>query len=358
MKKRILILACVLSALATFPAAGGIVRGEGGVWYDNGDGTWPTGWFEDEDGSWYYFDSDGYAREGWYTLDGISYYFRYGSGTMTADRTITIDGRVWRFDENGAGTRLSANYNGWMKDDIGWYYRLSGGSFVTNAWRQINGSWYYFDADGYMQTGALVQGGVFYYLKGNGEMARNETLTVDGVSYQFDENGAGTANWPYKSVTVIPPEEEKTDMEKTVDAMCDQILAGLVNEGMSKRQKATAIYGWVRGSFRYTGSSATRDWVTEAYQGLRSKHGDCYTYFAVSQALLTRAGIRCIEVVRVDNDHFWNLVELEDGWWHFDTTPRRAGGYFCLWTDAQMADYSRRNGGCFEFDRSLYPATP
>lgn len=142
--------------------------------------------------------------------------------------------------------------------------------------------------------------------------------------------------------------------------MADAVLAGIVNDSMTQRQKAEAVYAWIRGSFRYSGHSATRDWVQEAYQGIRRRHGDCYTYFAVSQELLTRCGIPCIEVIRyTDNDHYWNLVQLEDGsWYHFDTTPRRAGGYFCLWTDAQMLDYSARHGNSFAFDRSLYPPTP
>lgn len=120
-----------------------------------------------------------------------------------------------------------------------------------------------------------------------------------------------------------------------------------------------AIYNWVRGNIRYSGASATRDWVQEAYQGLRLRRGDCFTYYSVSQLLLSRAGIAGIEVVRsTDNHHYWNLVNIDGSWYHFDATPRRAGGYFFLWTDDQMEQYSRQHGGCFTFDRRLYPATP
>lgn len=247
----------------------------------------------------------------------------------------------------------------WERDDHGWWYAQPGGSYISNDWLKWNGRWYHFDEKGYMQTGLIFDNGAYYYLEEDGAMVAGEPREIGGITYHFDASGAGTPEWPYKAITPIPAESEKSDLHKTLDQMCDQILAGIIRDGMSSREKATAIYAWVRGSFRYSGHSATRDWVTEAYQGLRRRHGDCYTYFAVSQALLSRSGIPCIEVIRyTDNDHYWNLMQLEDGWWHFDATPRSAGGYFCLWSDAQMAAYSARHGGCFAFDQALYPRTP
>ena len=128
---------------------------------------------------------------------------------------------------------------------------------------------------------------------------------------------------------------------------------------MSERQKAEAIYAWVRGNFRYAGHSASRDWPSEAYRSLRSHHGDCFSFYSAANALLSRAGIPSIEVIRsTDADHYWNLVRVDGNWYHFDTTPRSVGGYYCLWTDAQMNAFSNRHKGCFHFDASLYPRTP
>ena len=192
-----------------------------------------------------------------------------------------------------------------------------------------------------------------------GALAADDMEPVTEESAAFDETGAATRETSYRSPVVIPPEEEKSETHKIVDAMCDDILAGIINDAMTERQKLNAIYWWVRGHFSYGGHSATRDWVQEAYQGLRRHHGDCYTYFAVTQALLTRAGFPSIEVIRyTDNDHYWNLTQCDGQWYHFDTTPRSWGGSFCLLTDAQMLAYSRAHGGCFAFDQSLYPPTP
>lgn len=323
------------------------------------DGSRRTGWYQDEEENWYYFNEEGYVWVGWYLVDGKWYYSRMDSGKMVADRTVVLDGGIYWFDKNGVSTRLPADYTGWMKDDVHWMFRLPDGTFLTNDWREMDGYWYYFDETGHAKTGLLDLDGVLYYFRENGTMVQNERVQIGEAAYDFDENGAGTYFWPYKPITVIPPEEEKTELHRALDQMCDQILAGITTPTMTKRQKAEAIYAWVRRNFRYAGSSTSRDWVTEAYQGMRRKHGDCYTYFSVSQALLTRCGITCMEVIRsTDNHHYWNLVNCGDGWYHFDATPRSLGGYFCLWTDAQMAAYSSAAGNCFVFDRSLYPATP
>ena len=267
---------------------------------------------------------------------------------------------------------MSSGEAGWVQVLNSWRYRDGHGSFLTSRWEYLDGIWYRFNEYGYMQTGFYDENGITYYLKPDGAMACNETLILNDGQWYFNADGAGSllgsaegenvqvpAAWPYKQITPVPPENEKSEEYHALDQVCDGILAAITTPEMSKRQKAERIYAYVRGNFTYAGHSRTRDWVHEAYQGLRANHGDCYTYYAAAQALLIRAGIRCIEVIRnTDNDHFWELVELEDGWWHFDTTPRRVGGYYCLWSDAQMDAFSAQHGGCFAFDHSLYPPTP
>jgi len=383
MKRHILLIMAMVCAWPAMEArAGQLLNDSAGIRYVEDDGSLKTGWHQEgRDGPWYYFGGDGRAVTGWLTENGKMYYFRPENGRMVAGRITSLNSpTVYRFEENGACTAMWEYYDGWMRDDTGWYYRNPGQGYAT-GWKKIDGEWYYFDEAGYMKTGLVDIGGTLYYLEDSGAMVHDDSRTVNGVAYYFDSlGGANTGaeeaalaaalsrgntdiadgEWPYKPVTRILPEEEKPELQKELDAMADTILAGIVNDSMTKRQKAEAVYAWIRGNFRYTGHSATRDWVEEAYQGIRRRHGDCYTYFAVSQELLTRCGIPCIEVIRnTDNDHYWNLVQLEDGnWYHFDTTPRRAGGYFCLWTDAQMLSYSAQHGNSFAFDRSLYPPTP
>ncbi len=359
MKVRFSFLLFVFSCLFGISSFAGTIYSDGtGTRCRDDNGSDIHGWYHDgEGGPWYYFDEDGYAHHGWLNLSGKEYYLRPEDGTMRADQTISINGGVWQFSQNGEAVLLSNTYTGWMQDDTGRYYRLSNGSYITNKWEQIDGEWYLFDEAGYIKTGLVVVDGNTYYLdEVSGAMVHDAQRTVGGVTYTFDSSGA--AAWPYKPITQVAPEQQ--EMWQTVSAMADTILAGIVNDSMTDRQKAEAIYAWVRGNFTYSGHAATRDWVQEAYNGFRRRHGDCFIYYSVSAALLMRCGIPCIEMLRyTDNGHYWNLVQLSDGnWYHFDATPRRAGGYFCLWTDAQMQNYSAKHGNCFAFDRSLYPRTP
>ena len=209
-----------------------------------------------------------------------------------------------------------------------------------------------------MLTGWFEENGVRYWMDASGKMLHDTTRMIDGVNYSFD--GSGAASQTVKAPVVIPPEDEKTEMHKTVDAMADQILAGILTPGMNDHQKAAAIYRWVRGHMTYSGGTGSiGDWPTAAYEGFRRRRGHCYTYYATSLALLSRAGIPSVEVIRAtDNDHWWNLVYVDGEWLHFDTTPRRLGGDFCLLTTAQLLAYSNTHGNSHGFDPSQYPATP
>lgn len=400
MKKQAILLAFACGVFLSFPvSAGQFQTDENGIWYKNDDGSYPTnGWFQHEaDGSWYYFDGLGYARTGWMEDNGTWYYMGKQDGRMFQSCTANLDSGFYRFHSDGSFERVSDDYIGWLWDGSFWYYRKPSGNYVTGGWREIDGETYYFE-EGHVVTGPAVIDGKqyffddnghpaqgltvyhknYYYVNEDGSVKTGETVEADGYTYTFDETGAGTAvktggaptagtsntvntyaNWPYKAITRIPSESEKSELHKTCDQMADQILAGIVNGGMNNRQKAEAIYAWVRGNLRYSGAETSRDWVKEAYNGLRRRSGNCYTYFSVSTLLLSRVGIDSIEVVRyTDNHHYWNLVNIDGSWYHFDATPRKSGGTYCLWTDAQMLSYSRKYDNCFAFDQSLYPRTP
>ena len=395
MKKRACLLVAAFSIFLGMEAYGGqFIKDETGLWYQNADGTWPVGWFQSDTGSWYCFDENGYARTGWYEENGIRYYLGITDGRLFTDCTSYLEDGWYSFDGEGKSTYTGTDHIGWLWDGVHWLYRKPSGAYVTDGWRTIDDASYYF-SEGHLATGPFSIGGEnyffdsqgqkasgltvwkndFYYINDDQTVLKNSEKEIDGILYRFDETGRGSMvsqrpsapsmnfipgeDWPYKAVTEIPPENEKTELHRTCDQMADQILSEIINDAMDQRQKAEAIYNWVRGNIRYSGASATRDWVQEAYQGLRLRRGDCFTYYSVSQLLLSRAGIAGIEVVRsTDNHHYWNLVNIDGSWYHFDATPRRAGGYFFLWTDDQMEQYSRQHGGCFTFDRRLYPATP
>ena len=80
-------------------------------------------------------------------------------------------------------------------------------------------------------------------------------------------------------------------------------------------------------------------------------------YACTSKVLLTRAGIANIDIVKIPTrtSHYWNLVNVGDGWYHFDTTPRKDHPVIFMWTEAQMMEYSGRHYNSHNYDHSLYP---
>ena len=60
--------------------------------------------------------------------------------------------------------------------------------FPGTGWRQINGNRYYYQ-DYVKQTGWLQLEDGWYFLKEDGSMVFGEAYEIEGVVYQFDENG-------------------------------------------------------------------------------------------------------------------------------------------------------------------------
>ena len=149
-----------------------------------------------------------------------------------------------------------------------------------------------------------------------------------------------------------------------LDELIQPVLDKLIKDDMTDRQKAKAIYNWVHDSINYSGTSDKSSWYACAIEGLTTKNGDCYTYFALSKALLTAVGIENVDVIRKDSSwhplakHYWNMVKIDGNWYHFDATPRSDGETFFLVTTKQLLKYSNSHLYSHDFDPEDYPQTP
>lgn len=146
-----------------------------------------------------------------------------------------------------------------------------------------------------------------------------------------------------------------------LERLASDTLAGIVTEGMTPLEQARAVFDYVHDNILYTGHSDKSDWESGAYEGLTSGKGDCFTYYAVSRAMLTVLGIDNLPVERVGGEtrHYWNLVDCGEGWYHFDACPRSsrlpAFDSF-MFTDQQAADFTAEAGRCYyDFDGTLLP---
>jgi len=100
-----------------------------------------TGWQNISD-KWYYFDESGIMQTGWLNI-GNKYYYLKSSGAMASKEWVP--GYWWI---NSSGT---------------WTYKYRG------SWRRSGERWWFGDTSGWY--------------------ANNETLIINGVSYQFDKSG-------------------------------------------------------------------------------------------------------------------------------------------------------------------------
>ncbi len=154
---------------------------------------------------------------------------------------------------------------------------------------------------------------------------------------------------------------EDTVNEDSINAEADKLLAKILDDSMSQYEKAKTIYWWCHDHIAYSDGAPKTDWVHGAYQGIVKRKGDCYTYAMTAKCLLTRAGITNmdIEKIRVGNSmHYWNLIDIGEGWHHFDTTRRADGSTFFYLTDEELMAYSDAHNGTHNYDRSLYPEIP
>ncbi|CAM1664447.1 hypothetical protein SMIC22_07920 [Streptococcus mitis] len=135
-----------------------------------------TGW-KQENGMWYFYNTDGSMATGWVQVNG-SWYYLNSNGSM-ATGWVQVNGSWYYLNSNGSMA------TGWVQVNGSWYYLNSNGSMAT-GWLQHNGSWYYLNSNGSMKANQWFQvGGKWYYVNASGELAVN--TSIDG--YRVNDNG-------------------------------------------------------------------------------------------------------------------------------------------------------------------------
>jgi hypothetical protein len=180
---------------------------------------------------------------------------------------------------------------------------------------------------------------------------------VYDVTYTATDN-AGNSSAVTVTLTLTDKPDGYVDPEE-VYALAQNVYDEIIDDSMSDMQKAFAIYRWVRTNIGYTGDSDKSSWTRGAYDAFMNRSGDCYNYFAAAKALFNMAGIENVDVVKSDtshSSHFWSLINLGDGWYHVDCTPRKGDGdNFFMVTDEELEAYSVEHNNSHIFDPDLYP---
>ena len=194
-------------------------------------------WYEDEEGSKYYYGEGGKApSEGLHNIGGTTYYFLYNGEILIDEYYVYYKtGIMYHADENGAATAVEAE-DGWVAledgqwayftdgkpeaytviedngkyygfdhngimysgetfihaydDDGGVYYRAhEDGHLYVNEWAQDGSDWYYYFDGGRARRGLQNVNGKLYLFSWSGKMQTNTTYTQNGVMYVIGSDG-------------------------------------------------------------------------------------------------------------------------------------------------------------------------
>ena len=85
---------------------------------------------------------------------------------------------------------------GWQKNNTGYWYVRSDGSYPKEQFEKIDGTWYYFDGSGYMLSDKWKKrpDGTWYYFDKSGEMA-TDWNKINDKWYYFSRDGAMVTGW-------------------------------------------------------------------------------------------------------------------------------------------------------------------
>ncbi len=149
--------------------------------------------------------------------------------------------------------------------------------------------------------------------------------------------------------------EVKNVTRDYVDTMADNILKNIVNDSMTKTQKARAAYDYIQEHVRYINQADQSSVEKAAYDGLTLGVGDCFTFASLLEVFMERLGAQT-EFVSRDSDysnHYWIICNLGTGWYHMDATPRNSAYKCFMKTDAENAAEAEYY---WVYDKSLYSA--
>jgi len=143
--------------------------------------------------------------------------------------------------------------------------------------------------------------------------------------------------------------------EQRAREVADRIIGRIFTDDMDIHAKIRAIYDYVFSHVHYVSKSNKQDWRGEAVRGLTQGKGDCFTFYSAARLLLEQTDAEILSVERLGGAtrHYWLLVNVGSGWYHFDACNAGKGKNRCfMWTTAQTTAVSK---SFWRFDESLYP---
>jgi hypothetical protein len=158
----------------------------------------------------------------------------------------------------------------------------------------------------------------------------------------------------------VYPKEKILALRSETEKQANVIIDSIIKPGMSDYEKTLAVHDHIIKNSEYDQLNADLGSVPpeehEAYGVLVKGIGVCDSYAKAMKLLLEKSGVQCllVEGTTVEDaasvDHAWNIVKLEDEYYHIDAT----------WNDTELSyQYFNLNDEAIrkthQWDRSRYP---
>lgn len=195
-KKRALILVLILLVCAFVASLG---------WFLVDRFVDRSGWYQAEDGAYYYRDFHWRKVTGWQRIDGRYYYF--GDDYLMETDWLEWEGNRYRLGSDGA-----LDF-GWLEVDGQWYYAQADGALITGwqalegnryffredgsaytGWMDLNGKKHHFGEDGVQTIGFYTDNNCTWFFGDDGAMLTGEQI-LEGKVYLFNEDGTMYTGW-------------------------------------------------------------------------------------------------------------------------------------------------------------------
>ena len=146
------------------------------------------------------------------------------------------------------------------------------------------------------------------------------------------------------------------DRQKETLTMASAVLDEILTEDMSDYEKELAVYQWMTTELSYdTGVLQvipnTQADCDNPYGALKYHNAVCVGYATTFRLFMQMLDIPCMVVHNTDAYHSWNLVELDDEWYHVDIYSDQGGSNYA---NFNMTDEMCAEG--HDWDRDFFPA--
>ena len=195
----------------------------------------------------------------------------------------------------------------------------------------------------------------------------NPTLSVDDSAVDLTKRGkyditytatdaSGNSSTAVTTVTVSSNIIAEAT-EEVVYAKADEVLSTIITDDMTQLEQARAVFDWVVNNITYSESQGYDDVLSAAYRGFYYHIGDCTVKQKTAEVMLDRLGIKNMEIekIRDHRGHYWLLIDVGEGWYHYDPNMQLDGTLIFYWHDADLWAYSNAHHNTHNYDPSRYP---